>query len=161
MQLISSVQTEFTLLARADNPLHTSPITKLPQVLHVRVYGNDFACTLVSGDTMSGIHHLHSERSPFIVQEGLVGRAETSPVDLDEDLALEVRTADQVLRSKFNDTWAWFLGDRNTLHGRSGFMSRTSLHSRILFRRETHGSRARLDGVVWNRQGRLMWSMER
>ena len=87
MQLVRSVQTEFTLLARADDPLHTSPITKLPQVLHVWMYGNDFACTLVPGDTMGGVHHLHAKRSPFIVQEGLVGRAETSPIDLDENLA--------------------------------------------------------------------------
>ena len=86
MQLVGSVQTEFALLARADDPLHTGPITKLPQVLHVWVYCNDFACTLMSSDTMSGIHHLHAERRPFIMQEGLVGRTETSPVDLDEDL---------------------------------------------------------------------------
>jgi hypothetical protein len=87
MQLVGSVQTEFTLLARADDPLYTGPVAKLPQVLHVWVYGDDFACTLVSGDTVSGVHHLHSEGSPFIVYEGFVGRAETRPVDLDEDLA--------------------------------------------------------------------------
>ena len=87
MQLVSSIQAELALLARADDPLHTSPITKLPQVLHVWVYGNDFACTLVSSDTMGGVHHLHAKRSPFIMYEGLVGRAETGPVDLDEDLA--------------------------------------------------------------------------
>lgn len=87
MQLVCSIQTEFALLARANDPLHTSPITKLPQVLYVWVYGNDFACTFMSGDTMSGVHHLHAKRSPFIMQEGLVGRAETGPVDLDEDLA--------------------------------------------------------------------------
>lgn len=87
MQLVGSIQTKFALLARADDPLHTSPITKLPQVLHVWVNGNDFACTLVSSDAMRGVHHLHAKRSPFIVQERLVGRAETGPVDLDEDLA--------------------------------------------------------------------------
>jgi hypothetical protein len=72
MQLISSVQTELALLARADDPLHTSPITKLPQMLYVWMHGNDFACTLMPSDTMSGIHHLHTERSPLIVQKGLV-----------------------------------------------------------------------------------------
>ena len=87
MQLVGSIQTEFALLARADDPLHTSPITKLPQVLHVWVNGNDFTCTFMPSDTMSGIHHLHAKRSPFIMQEGLVGRAETGPVDFDEDLA--------------------------------------------------------------------------
>jgi hypothetical protein len=87
MQLISPVQTEFALLARADDPLHTGPITKLPQVLYVWVDGNNFACTLMPGDTMSGIHHLHTKRSPLIVKKGLVGRAEPSPVDLDKNLA--------------------------------------------------------------------------
>lgn len=86
MQLISSIQAEFALLARADDPLHTCSITKLPQVLYIWVYGNDFACTLMPSDTMSGIHHLHTKRSPFIMQERFVGRAETGPVDLDEDL---------------------------------------------------------------------------
>ena len=87
MQLVSPVQTELALLARADDPLHTGPITKLPQVLYVWVDGDDFACTLVPGDAMSGILHLHAERSPFVVQEGLVRCAETGPVDFDEDLA--------------------------------------------------------------------------
>lgn len=87
MQLVSSIKTELALLARADDPLHTGPITKLPQMLHVWVNGDDFACSLMPGDTMSGIHHLYTERSPLIVYEGLVGRAETGPVDFDEDLA--------------------------------------------------------------------------
>ena len=87
MQLVSSIQAELALLARADDPLHTGPITKLPQVLYVWVNGDDFACALMSSDTMSGIHHLHTERSPLIVYERLVGRAETGPVDFDKDLA--------------------------------------------------------------------------
>ena len=72
MQFISSVQTELALLARADDPLHTGPIANLPQVLDVRVYGNDFACTFMPGDTISGIHHLHTKRSPLIVKKRLV-----------------------------------------------------------------------------------------
>ena len=87
MQLVSPVQTELALLARADDPLHSRPIPKLPQVLHVWVDSDDFACALVPCDAMSGILHFHTERSPFIVQERFIGRAETGPVDLDEDLA--------------------------------------------------------------------------
>jgi hypothetical protein len=87
MQLVSSIQAELALLARADDPLHTRPIAKLPQVLYVWVNSDDFACALVSSDAMSGIHHLHTERSPLIVYEGLVGCAEAGPVDFDEDLA--------------------------------------------------------------------------
>jgi hypothetical protein len=105
MQLVSSIQTEFALLARADDPLHTRPITKLPQVLYVWMYGDDFACTLVPSDTMSGVHHLYTERSPLIVYEGFVGRAETGPVDFDEDLALDVRIANEVLSED-----QWYLG---------------------------------------------------
>ena len=87
MQLVGPVQTKFALLARADDPLHARPIAKLPQVLHVWVDGDDFACALVPGDAVSGILHFHTEGSPFIVQEGFVGCAETGPVDFDEDLA--------------------------------------------------------------------------
>jgi hypothetical protein len=50
-----------------------------------------------------------------------------------------------VLGVKLNGTWAWFLGDGNTLNGRSGFVSRTSLDSRVLFGRKTHGYRAQLN----------------
>jgi hypothetical protein len=56
-------------------------------MLYVRVDGDDFACALVPGDTVSGILHFHAEGSPFIVQEGFVGGAETGPVDFDENLA--------------------------------------------------------------------------
>jgi len=67
MQLVGPVQTEFALLARADDPLDASPITNLPQVLYVRVHGNDFTCTLVPSDALSGVHHLHAECSPLIM----------------------------------------------------------------------------------------------
>ena len=87
MQLVRPVQTELALLARADDPLHARPIAKLPRVLHVWMDGDDFACALVPGDTVSGILHFHAEGSPFIVQEGFVGGAETGPVDFDENLA--------------------------------------------------------------------------
>ena len=87
MQFVSPIQTEFALLARADDPLHARPIAELPQMLYVRVDGDDFACALVPGDTVSGILHFHAKRSPFIVQEGFVGGAETGPVDFDENLA--------------------------------------------------------------------------
>jgi len=87
MQLVSSIQTEFALLARADDPLHARPIAELPQVLHVWVDGDDFARALVASDTVSGVLHLRAEGSPLIVQEGFVGGAETGPVDFDKDLA--------------------------------------------------------------------------
>jgi len=67
MQLVGPVQTKFALLAGADDPLHARPITKLPQVLYVWVHGDDFACTLMPSDTMSGVHHLRTKRCPLIV----------------------------------------------------------------------------------------------
>jgi hypothetical protein len=67
MQLVCPIQTKLALLARANDPLDASPITYLPQVLHIRVHSNHFACTLMPGNAFSGIHHLHAERSPLIV----------------------------------------------------------------------------------------------
>lgn len=53
-----------------------------------------------------------------------------------------------MLGTPFKGTWAWFLGDGNTLHRRPGFVSRTGLDSRILFSRNIHGCRTKSSGRV-------------
>lgn len=94
MQLIGAVETELALLARADDPLDTSSVTKLPQVLYIWVNSNDLACTLVTSNAVRGIHHLHTEGSPFIMEEGLVRGAEAGPIDFYKDLTYLVSTVD-------------------------------------------------------------------
>jgi hypothetical protein len=86
MQLVGSIETELTFLARAHDPLDTSPVTKLPQILYVRVHGNNLARTFMSSNAVGGISHLHTKSSPLIVYEGFVRGAEAGPVDFDEDL---------------------------------------------------------------------------
>jgi hypothetical protein len=78
MQLVGSIETELTFLARAHDPLDTSPVTKL--------HGNNLARTFMSSNAVGGISHLHTKSSPLIVYEGFVRGAEAGPVDFDEDL---------------------------------------------------------------------------
>jgi hypothetical protein len=86
MQLVRTIETELAFLARAHDPLDTSSVTKLPQILYIRVHGDNLTCTFMSSNAVSGISHLHTESSPLIVYKGLVRGTEASPIDLDEDL---------------------------------------------------------------------------
>jgi hypothetical protein len=86
VQLVRSVKTEFAFLARAHDPLDTSPVTKLPQILYIRVHCDNLARTFMSSDAVGGISHLHTKSSPLIVYERLIRGAEAGPVDFDEDL---------------------------------------------------------------------------
>jgi hypothetical protein len=67
VQLVRSVETELAFLARAHNPLDTSSVTKLPQILHIRVHGDNFARAFMSSNAVGGISHLHTKSSPLIV----------------------------------------------------------------------------------------------
>jgi hypothetical protein len=86
VQLVRPVETELAFLARAHNPLDTSSVTNLPQILYVRVHGNNLARTFMSSNAVGGISHLYTKSSPLIVYKRFVRGAEASPVDLDEDL---------------------------------------------------------------------------
>jgi hypothetical protein len=86
VQLVRSIETELAFLARTHDPLNTSSVTNLPQILYVRVHGDNFARAFVSSDAVGGISHLHTKSSPLIVYEGFVRGAEAGPVDFDEDL---------------------------------------------------------------------------
>jgi hypothetical protein len=72
MQLVRTVETELAFLARAHDPLDTSSVTKLPQILYIRVYGDNLARTFVSSNAVGSIGHLYTKSCPFIVDKGLV-----------------------------------------------------------------------------------------
>jgi hypothetical protein len=93
MQFIRAIGAEFAPLARTHHPLHPSSVTWLPQVLHVRVCQNDFPCTFVTSDSARRVSHRCTKGSPLVVQKGFVRGAETSPIDLDEDLSWIIRIA--------------------------------------------------------------------
>jgi hypothetical protein len=64
MTLVVTVRTELALPANRCNPLDTSTITNLPEILHIGAYGNYHTGTFVSGDAVGAFRHF---KIPFIV----------------------------------------------------------------------------------------------
>jgi hypothetical protein len=78
MQFIRAIGAELASFARTYHPFDTSPVTGLPQVLHVGVCQHDFSCAFVTSDSARRVGHRCTKGSPFIVQERFVRSAEAA-----------------------------------------------------------------------------------
>lgn len=72
VKLVAAVCAKLALPADSPDPFDASTVPNFPFVMHVVTYSNDDTSTLVTGNPLGGGLHGHTERCPFIMNQGFI-----------------------------------------------------------------------------------------